>query len=273
MLTPETETNIQDQTQNQPHASPWLSVIHQAVGKEYGQFSRQDNLGNPIILEWRKMHIQSPQLAEVKKEVCEIASEVLAPAEAEFLRAYPDRVQHEVFLRSCAELLADPGAIDWKQVTNQIKTTLKQFFLMDIASFGKEAIKPLLDDVYFFITAKDQESGELLGFISFAITPALPMGDIKLMNLAVPKESKDRGLEKILLCTIFKLIPQTERIFVGTRSTSRSIVELYRLLGFTDDLTPIQDPNHQFNMEYWTILEYKARHCNLLQLMANTLSN
>jgi ribosomal protein S18 acetylase RimI-like enzyme len=254
----------------QQPASPWLSIVHQAVSIEYGHFSLQDNLGKPIVLEWRKMGIQSPELAEVKKEVCEIACEVLAPAEAEFLRAYPHMVKHEFFLQSCAELLTDPKAVDWNRVTNQIKVTLKQFFLADIASFGKEAIGPLLNDVYFFITAKDKETGNLLGFISFAITPALPMGDIKLMNLAVPLQSKERGLEKILLSAIFKLIPQTERVFVGTRSTSRSLIELYRLLGFTDDLAPLQDPNHQLDRKYWAILEYKARQCNLLQLIANT---
>jgi ribosomal protein S18 acetylase RimI-like enzyme len=108
-----------------------------------------------------------------------------------------------------------------------------------------------LDDVYFFATLKNKED-HLLGFMMFAVTPALPFGDIKVINLLV----RNPGLEKTLLSSIFSLIPQAKRIFLFVRPTNKNALQIYYALGFTQDLQPFQDPNHKIDTKYLLALEY-----------------
>lgn len=222
----------------------WLTHVKNL--SEIGHIRTKDNL----IIEWKKSDILSPDLAYFKKTICEFASQELAPVELQFLRAYPETVSHELFLRPCASLLEN-GA-DWKTIEAKIQETIQQFYQMDLSKFGPEIIKPLLDDVYFFATLKNTED-HLLGFILFAVTPALPFGDIKVINLLV----RNPGLEKSLLSSIFTLIPQTQRIFLFVRPTNKNALEMYSALGFTEDLQPFQDPNHKVDSKYLLALEYQ----------------
>ena len=67
------------------------------------------------------------------------------------------------------------------------------------------------------------------------------------------------------MSSIFKLLPQTKRIFFFVRPTSKSALRTYHALGFTEDMDIILDPNHQVNTQYLTPLEYKVRSSEILQ--------
>jgi ribosomal protein S18 acetylase RimI-like enzyme len=236
----------------------WLSYVKKAT-TTHGQIESKNEPGETFILEWRKTDILSPDLAAFKKTICELASKELSPIELEFLRTYPDAVKSELFLRSCAPFL-EKGleAADWRKVEEQIQATIQQFYLTDLSKFGPEVIKPLMDDIYFFATIKEKEEGQILGFLIFSVTPALPQGNIKVINLLARSSEKGRGLEKILMSLIFTLIPKTKRIFLFLRPTHESALQLYHSLGFTKDPNPFQDPLHKINTAYLIPLEKRT---------------
>lgn len=253
--------------------SEWLENVRNTISdKKSGKFETKDKFGSPIILNWSATDIISQELSIFKKNVSSLAAQTTAATETEFLRIYPEAVNQEMFLKPCINFFANgPEAVNWKLVEEQIESTIKQFYLMDMSKFGEAVIKPLLDDIYFFATIKNKNAEEILGFIMFAITPALAYGDIKLINLAVKTSEQNRELDKTLISFIFKILPKTKRIFTGVRPTSSNIINRYNSYGFTQDLNPAQDPNHIINPKYFTILQYKAEQSNILQKIADTL--
>jgi ribosomal protein S18 acetylase RimI-like enzyme len=252
------------------NSSEWLTYVRKsAVGNIV---AAKDAKGKLVVIEWKKTDIQSADLAEFKKSICELACKLIAPVEVEFLKAYPNAVSQELFLKACVPFFEKGSeSIDWGMVETTIQSTIKQFYLMDMSSFGPKVIAPLLDDVYFPVTVKDPEDDQLLGFATFAITPALPFGNVKLINIAATPEAAERDLDQLLMSTIFSILPKTERVFLYARPTNNTALKTYYDLGFTRDLSPTQDPNHKINTEYLIPLEYKAEQSSILQELALTL--
>ena len=240
-----------------PMNNEWLTYIKKATDI-CGQIETEDQYDNPIIIEWKRGDILSPDLAEFKKSICELASEELAPVELQFLRANPEAAAQELFLSSCTPLLANGlEQANWKSIEETIQASIKQFYLMDLSKFGTEIIKPLMNDIYFFATIKNKGQDQVCGFLMFAVTPALPFGDIKLINLVIRSSDTQRGLEKTLINLIPDLIPKTKRIFLFVRPTNLKALQFYSASGFSEDPHPFQDPNHKINAKYLIPLELK----------------
>lgn len=234
----------------------WLAHIKKTTSEE-GILATQDIQGNSILIDWKRADILSPHLAYFKKSTSELASEEIALAELEFLRAYPEAVSRELFLKACEPLLKDGvGSANWTEIEEKIRVTIKQFYSADLSKFGSEIIKPLMDDLYFFRTVIDKKEDQVCGFFIFAITPALPFGNIKVINLVVRSHERDRGLEKAMLKAIFEIIPQTNRIFLFVRPTNVVALEMYKDLGFVANLESFLDPNHKVNTDYLIPLEF-----------------
>jgi ribosomal protein S18 acetylase RimI-like enzyme len=98
-----------------------------------------------------------------------------------------------------------------------------------------------------------------------SITPALTYGNVKIIGVGIDPNMKNRGLEKILLRAIFTIIPATKRLFLFTRPTNENDLKIYRDLGFTEDLHPIEDPKHKVDMEFLSLMEYKIKNLSILQ--------
>lgn len=254
---------------NNPQA--WINDVKYHVnGKNFWQFTLHDASKKQIIVQWHMADIISPILAAFKKEVADLAAQTTASSEVEFLRQYPEAVNQEIFLKSCAPFFAQGvDKVDWKAVKTNIETTIKQFYCTDIAVFGEQAIKALSHDVYFFASARKEETCDLLGFCMFAITPQLPYGDIKLINISL-EASLDQSLGKQLLALLFAII-KPQRIFTAIRPTNKQAQDLFASCGFTIDSNPQQDPNHALKLTYFTCMEYEADVTNDLQTIAKTL--
>lgn len=239
-----------------------------------GQFFVTDLFGNSLILEWKKTDITSQNLADFKRNISEIASLALAPIEMQFLRTYPEAVTQELFLMPCAPLFASGiEAVDWNLVDKTIQGTIKQFYQTDLSTFGADIIKPLLDDVYFIVSIKESKGEQILGFAMFAITPELPCGDVKVIQVAVAQDGDNRELDKLLMSTIFAIIPDTKRLFTFVRPTNEYALRTYSSWGFAENKNGFQDPNHKVNMEYLRLLDYKAERNKMLQKIAEGLLN
>ncbi|MFC1842614.1 GNAT family N-acetyltransferase, partial [Candidatus Dependentiae bacterium] len=135
---------------------------------------------------------------------------------------------------------------------------IKQLHEMDCSKFSAE-------DMYIFVKLRNKETKKLLGFTTFLIKPEYPQNSVKDMSIGVIPEAQGRGLGKLLISSIFKIIPTVKRIFLFTRVTNDNAIGAYKAWGFTKDLHPIQDPNFMFKKEHWESLEYKVENSDKLQ--------
>jgi ribosomal protein S18 acetylase RimI-like enzyme len=271
----ERNKEMNDHNVPQSTLSQWLTDVKAAtISKEAGQFITNDASGSPVVIDWQITGILFPNIAAFKQNVCDFAAEVTAAIEVQFLREHPESISQGGFLQACEHLFADGiENVDWQTVEKTLQNSIKQFYLMDISKFGAEIISKLADDVYYFASIKDQKSGKLLGFIMSSITPALPYGDIKVINVVTAPEEQNRELERILLSTILNVIPQVKRMFTITRPTNSATIAAYKKCGFTQDMNPVQDPNHKISMEHLVVFEYKTEQSDVLQKTAATLTN
>lgn len=238
-----------------------------------GNFFASDNAGHTVVIEWHMTNILAPELAKFKREVSDLAAEVTAKTETQFLKQFPDAISSGGFLKSCETLFAE-GAdqVDWDAAEQRLQETIKQFYFADLTKFGQEIINKLINDVYFFALVKDQTTSQLLGFIMSAITPALSEGDIKLINLVVFSKSQGIGLEKILLGSLIRALPEVRRIFTMVRPANTYALQTLHICGFIEDKDPVQDPHHPINTEYLVVLECRVDQSEVLQKAAERLS-
>lgn len=256
--------------------SQWLIDIKTATNlKNNGQFNIHDESGAMTIIDWHITDILSPNLAAFKKNIaCNLATQVTTATEMQFLRQHPHAASEDSFLQAYAHLFANGiKNVNWDDVKNALERSIQQFYLMDISKFGAEIINKLINDIYYFASIKDQQTDKLLGFIVASVTPALPYGDIKVINVIIAPEEQNRGLEQILLSSIFKVIPHVKRIFTITRPTNSSTITAYQSCGFIEDLNPIQDPNHKINNKHFVVFEYNSKDSNILQKLADLFAD
>ncbi|MBA3752109.1 hypothetical protein H0X06_04940 [Candidatus Dependentiae bacterium] len=265
--------------ESQEIVSSWLTSIHSRVeSQQSGHYKSPDTANRPLILGWVITDILSSNLAVFKKNVSDIAAQTHAISEVQFLQTHPEAVSHDLFLKSCEPLFVHGVAsVDWKEVEDRIQSTYKQFYVMDIAHFGHDIIKRIADDLYVIVTVKEaasasrEEPEKIVGFLMAAITPELAQGDIKLIKLALDPAHSDGEAGELLMSSLFKIIPEVKRIFTSIRPTDENALQTYFSWGFTYDYTPVQDPNHPINLEYWTVLEYKTNKSDRLQQTTKTL--
>jgi len=134
-------------------------------------------------------------------------------------------------------------------------------------------IKPLLNDLYFYATVRDQDEKEPSGFLLFSITPALPFGDVKVINFFMREHHPRSGLQNILMGLVFKILPQTKRIFLFARPTDLAALKIYAEMGFEKDENPFQDPNHKINHQYLIPLDYRIESSKILQQTVEMMTN
>lgn len=235
--------------------------------KTAGQFIAYDKQGVLVTIEWQKTTFFAPEFATVMKEVWPIAREAYIPVEMQFLRAYPKVVGAEDYFKPFEPLFKDGlNAIDWVKAEETMQALLKSHFIFDASTFGDEIRAMFAKDVCYVVTVKDQQTNGLRGFITFMVRSNYAQGDIKVMSFAVDLGQQNRGLGKLLMSSILKIIPDIKRIFLCTRVTNDTALKAYRSWGFVKDENPVMD--HAFNLDHWEFLEYKLNTSNTLQKTA-----
>lgn len=238
-----------------PHT--WLQDAHNTISqdKATGLLRTKDDVGNPILLVWEKVPTQSMRLNEIIKGVSDILVNTYTQLELQFAKQYPEKVASEFFLQSLAPLFAESkGAVDWSLVEVKIKQVFHDFFATtDFAQYTKP------DEMYLFVIALNQVTGEPLGLIQFLISPEYNYGSVKACYFGVMTQAQNRCLEKLLLASIFNVLPTTTRLFLHTRSTNVDAIAAYQALGFI-----------QFgeSMPNWPDFEYLTEQSPTLQLIA-----
>ncbi len=230
--------------ENKTTSSQWILDAKEML-KTQGEFSSKDMLGNSIILEWEKIDSASPHLPEKIKSVSDVLIPTYTQMEMQFTRKHPEAVHQEHFLKSLEPLFKDGiEKVDWDSAEKQVSTTIEQFFTT--TDFAKHASG---EDIHLFIIAKDEKTKQLLGVIQFLITREFKYGHVKAAFFGVIPDAQERGLEKILMSSIFVALPTTKRIFLHTRVTNEDALSAYRGWGFSEFDSPMP---YWANMEYWT---------------------
>jgi hypothetical protein len=244
--------------QSQQKSSEWLTYVRKMTAlKKAGQFAAKDKFGALIMLEWEIIDQQSPRLTEKIKSLSEILVQIYTQQEVQFARKFPDAVANEYFLKPLAPLFANGiKRVDWDIVIKQTRDVFQQFFTT--TDFTKSSVT---DDIHLFVVVKDKDAQAALGMIQLFITPEYPYGSIKAAFYGVMPAEQQRELEKLLMCSIFKLVPDTKRIFLHTRMTNEDAIMMYNSWGF------VQFPG---NLAGWPDFEYLAEKSNILQQMAET---
>lgn len=225
--------------------------------KATGLLRTKDDVGNPILLVWEKVPTQSMRLNGIIKGVSDILVNTYTQMEVAFAKQFPERVGSEFFLASLAPMFTETGnQVDWTLAEAKIKQVFQNFFATtDFAQYTKP------EEMYLFVIALNQVTGEPLGILQFLISPDYAYGEVKACYFGVAQSAKKQGIERLLLAAIFKILPDTTRLFLHTRSTNNEAITTYKALGFA-----------QFGeaMPNWPDFEYLTQHSSSLQLIADS---
>jgi len=238
-----------------------------------GSFRAQDKTGRPVILEWLKTDMASLEYAVAMKSVLDIACSAYTKVEVEFLRAHPEVVGKEDFFKPFEALFKNGiASVNWHLVEQKMQEILTSMFIIDVSAYSDDIKKRLSTVEQFFISVKDEQTGTILGFVQFLITPEYAEGDVKCIAFAVRPEVQNRGVGKLLVSSICKILPDLKRIFLCTRITNSTAQKAYYSWGFTKDINPeIEEHMYTFNVNHWIFLEYKIDQITVLQKTAATL--
>jgi len=236
-----------------------------------GRFFAQDNNDRDIIVEWHKTSIVSPDFAVLMKEAWAFAQDAYIPVEMNFLKAFPEVVGAEPYFASFEQLFRNGfTGVDWDAAERIMEDILRGHFVFDPALFQKQVIEMFGQDNSVFVAVREQSTGKMLGFIAFLIRANYTVGDVKVMSFAVDVAHQKRGLGKLLMGSIFKIVPTVKRIFLCTRVTNVAALNAYSTWGFIIDENPVMD--HAFNLNHWAFMEYKIDQSDVLQKAAQRLS-
>jgi GNAT superfamily N-acetyltransferase len=230
---------------------------------------KMNNQRIPVVLEWHKTNIVSPEFAEDMKTAWSFARDAYIPVEMDFLKAFPEVVGKEHYFAPFEFLFAKGvDQVDWSEAEKTMEAVLKGHFVFDPSQFSKQVIEMFAQDTVFFVAIKEQATREMLGFITFLMRSNYPKGSVKVMSFAVNVDYQKRGFGKLLMSSIFNIVPGIKRIFLCTRVTNTTALNAYRSWGFVIDENPVMD--HAFDLNHWTFMEYKAEQCDILQKTAQT---
>jgi GNAT superfamily N-acetyltransferase len=244
---------------NQPpqSTSAWTTFVQQTVEKT-GKLSAQDGSGTPVTLEWTIYDPTSPQFTQAIKDVSEIFTQTYTRQEVELARKRPEMVPTETYLKGVASLFEHGvDKVDWQAVEHHVRTTMHQFFTTnDFAQWASP------NDLAIFVIIKDNKKGTPLGAIQFSIMPNFAYGTVRVGLTGILTHAQHRGLEKMLMSSIFKILPNVTRLFLHNRPTNATALAFYEEWGFKSFAGTNAD---------WPDFEYLTGNSQVLQKAAETL--
>ncbi len=235
-------------------------------------YQASDKMGSVISITWQETSLFAEPFAEAMKSCWPIARPAYVPVEMQFLKTFPEVVGTEPYFKAFEPLLADGVEhVDWAATETVMAGMLEKHFVFDPATFSPAMIETYGKDKVFYVAAHDQLTGQLVGFITFLARSNYPQGIIKVMTFAVAPEAQNRGVGKLLMSSIFNIIPNIKTLFLCTRVTNETALSAYQNWGFVPEAQPIMD--HQFNLAHWSFLSYHPATTNTLQSVAAQLKS
>lgn len=236
----------------QKKSSAWLDFIQKNVPHS-GQCSAYDTNYDRMTLKWHMYNAASPECTQAVKNLSEIFIQTYTRQEVEFAHKKPKKVSTDMFLKGVAHLFANGiNNVDWDAVEKGVRAEMEDFFrAKDFAQWANP------DEIVIFVVAQNN-GGEQLGAIQFCASPDFAYGNVKVGLAGILTDFRLRGIQRVLMGSIFKILPTTTRIFLHNRPTNAHTICLYLDWGF-DQITG--------TMEDWLDFEYVASNNKTLQRM------
>jgi ribosomal protein S18 acetylase RimI-like enzyme len=239
----------------------WIDYIKSI--KPAKVYKVKDKLGQILDLELQILTTQSSSFIPTMLSIADLAAAAFTLVELQFLQQHPEAIVSEPLYKEPLAVFQKSNQIEWHAVKEKVHEILHNLYTKtDWSKFSAE-------DVYIVAMIKDQ-SKSLLGFVTFFIKPSYKFGESKVIAMGVTPEYQNRGIGKLLMSSLFKMVPKTQRIFLTTRATNEKALTAYRSWGFKESRDPVQEQGHVFNHNYWIFLEYTTQQEAGLQKLAQT---
>lgn len=193
-----------------------------------------------IVLEYLNLNGGTVDLEHYIKLISSILVPVYTKTEVEFAQKNPDAVEKDFMLKDLYSIINLDNETDWDFFYTKVKVRLEDFF--EKTDWVKSSST---SDINIFVSAKDAKTGSVIGIIQFLISPNFGQGVIKVGLFGTCPE--DIEVAKQLMFSIFKIKPDTKKLFLHTRSTNQFCINTYKEWGFVE--TSQKLPN-------WIDLEY-----------------
>jgi GNAT superfamily N-acetyltransferase len=249
------------------------TMIHndQVIHKQ-GSLKTTDKKGVPFLIEWQSDGMFADATIAKMAILWECARHAYVPVELDFLRSFPEVVGTEPYYKAFEPLFEQGAdAVNWQQAATVMEGMLKNHFVIDLSKIPASVVAHYQHDQSIIVSIKDAHSNELLGFMTFMIRAEYPVGHIKAIAAGVLPSAQGRGLGKLMMSALFRIMPHIELIFLSTRVTNTTALHAYESWGFVRNDAPIQDPQHMFNLKHWVFMKYDAVSKDTLQKAAATL--
>jgi pimeloyl-ACP methyl ester carboxylesterase/GNAT superfamily N-acetyltransferase len=258
----------------------WLAYIKNlTANKKTGLLTAQDKANTPIELEWTITDTNSPNFSSIMQNISDLVAQAFTPVEVNFLKA---NAKDQKIITEYITLLDpiftnnDDLKVDWEIVKQNIPNgnwnIIEEKMQQVIKKWQRMDAKNTQNiNLYCFILAKDTVSKNLLGYTIFCIKPEYPFSNIQVTEIGIDPSAQNRGIGKLLMSSIFKIIPNIQRIFLSTRPTNSAAITAYHHWGFTEDSNPLSEPYMPINKKHWVYLEYKTTQQHSLQDLAEKI--
>ncbi len=244
--------------------STWLSQVeHELAAKTDMQLEAQDTSDIPVIFELHKIDMESPQFSELIPSLSAQYAQFFTPLAVKLLKQHPDVLTTISDYKSFDPYFKRVGFanVDWSFIHEKIEEAQVKIFQT------RELVLPK-DTKGWIVTALNPETRELLGFLRFTVSSRDPYGSIQGHNIGFKPEAQRRGLGKLILSSLFKLVPQATRIYLRVLPSNTPACNAYHSYGFRQ-YTPQNKAAKTDEYEpYFLPLEYKADQSGILQKVA-----
>ncbi len=128
-----------------------------------------------------------------------------------------------------------------------------------------------LDDFLtgWVITALNPETREILGFLRLTVSSSDPYENIQLHNIGFKPAAQRQGLGKLILSSLFKLVPHITHIYLRVLPSNTPTRNAYHSYGFRQYTLQSNVTETDEYEPYFLPLEYKANQFDVLQKAAH----
>jgi GNAT superfamily N-acetyltransferase len=236
-------------------------------------FKAHDKYGTLVTIEWQADGMFAKRTLEKMTTLWECAKLAYVPIEMNFLKAFPEVVGMEPYYKPFEHLFEQGiDMVNWNQAQTIMEGMLERHFVIDASHIPQAVLETYAHDCSIIITVKNEQTQELLGFMTFMIRKDYPAGTVKAIAAGVLPSEQTRGLGKLMMASLCNIMPTIKRIFLTTRITNTQALRAYESWGFVQDANPQQDQQHMFNLNHWVFMDYDATRKDILQKAAATLT-
>lgn len=226
------------------------------MNREHVLLLSHDEQSTSILLECYTIAGNTDALSQMVISLIDILVPSYTITEIDFAKKHPDLVAQDFMLSALFPLL-QVKSIDWNLFEIKTEELLTIFFKTTNWKGYSNT-----DETYIFVVARDQKSNERLGMIQYIISPKFEADAVKVALCGINPSAHNRGIEELLMSTIFHVRPHVQRIFLHTRSSNDHSIMLYTSWGFIEV---------KGDIPYWTDLEYRSNSSERLQQTAKNI--